>query len=58
MCPYRGYDDWVQRYPREDEICLVSDVINSLTDSPRTVHISGISCAESIELISEYYRAH
>lgn len=54
---YRGYDDWVQRYPREDEIRLVIATINSLVDSPRPVHLSGISCAESIELISEYYHA-
>lgn len=61
MCPsnhlYLGYDDWVQRYPREDEIRLVVDTINALKESPRPVHIAGISCAESIELISEYYRA-
>ncbi len=35
----------------------MKETIISLSDNPRRVHIDGISCAESIELIREYYRS-
>lgn len=34
---------------------MVADVIHSLHKSPRRVHIRGISCIESVELIRHYY---
>lgn len=55
--PYAGYDAWVHQYNREEEISLVQSSIESLRDTlTRRVHIAGISCAESVDLISEYYR--
>lgn len=55
--PYTGYDAWVHQYNREEEISLVQSSIESLRDTlTRRVHIAGISCAESVDLISEYYR--
>lgn len=53
---HTGYDAWVQQYNRADEIELISGILHSLADNPRRVHIAGISCVESIELIAEYYR--
>lgn len=49
-----GYDAW--NHPRTDEITLVSRTIESLK-TPWRIHIAGISCAESIELIRGYYRS-
>lgn len=55
---YTGYDAWVQQYSRDLEMCLVRDILESLTDdSTHRVHIAGISCAESIDLIADYYHA-
>lgn len=54
--PYSGYDRWVQQCNREEEIHLVTSVIHSLVPNPRPVHIAGISCTESVELIAEYYQ--
>lgn len=54
---YNGFDDWLSHFPREEEIKLVEKTILSISNSPRRVHIDGISCAESVELIREYYRS-
>jgi len=53
---HTGYDAWVQQYNRADEIELISGILDSLAENPRRVHIAGISCVESIELLAEYYR--
>lgn len=53
---YLWYDDWVQQYPREYELQVVKNAINSLWDNPRKIHIAGLSCAESVDLIATYYR--
>lgn len=53
---FRGYDDWVQSYPRAEEIDLITDTIASLRIHPRRVHIAWISARESVEALREYYR--
>lgn len=53
---YTGYDSWVQLYLRDVEISWVADILKSITDHPaRRVHIAGISCAESLDLLADYY---
>jgi len=51
----RGYDDWVQKYPRDDEISAIKSILDSLDMHPRRIHIAGISCIESVDLIRSYY---
>lgn len=51
----KGYDDWTQQYARDDEIQAISDILESLHTTPRRIHIVGISCVESIELLRDYY---
>lgn len=34
---------------------MVTDLIQSLSVNPRRVHVNGISCIESVELIRRYY---
>ena len=49
------YDHWVQCFARDDEINLIKDTLTSLEKIPRRIHIAGISTAESVWLLAEYY---
>lgn len=49
------YDAFVQYFPRDKEIDFVKNALLSLQDNPRRMHIRGISCAESMDLLYEYY---
>jgi hypothetical protein len=50
-----GYDDWIQLYPKKNEIDTIAILLDSLQKNPRRVHIAGVSCGESISLIRAYY---
>jgi len=51
----RGYDEWTQSYDRQKEIAFLQDIIDSLRENPRRIHVRGLSCAESFTLLADYY---
>ncbi len=54
---YIGYDDWVSYFSRSDESYIVSQCIQQVKQTPsKRLHIRGISTAESVEQIRDYYR--
>jgi hypothetical protein len=54
---YRGFDDWREHFPREEELSLVqSTLARAKENSAYRGHIQGISLAESVELLREYYK--
>ena len=54
---YRGFDDWRAHFPQEEELSLVRHTLQMAQSDPTyRAHIQGISLAESIELLREYYR--
>lgn len=54
---YRGFDDWREYFPREEELSLVRNTLKTAKENPTyRGHIQGISLAESVELLREYYR--
>ncbi|MBP7806426.1 hypothetical protein KA057_01955 [Candidatus Gracilibacteria bacterium] len=54
---YLGYDDWVSHFSREDEAKIVAEIIEQVKLFPgKRIHICGISTAESVERIRDYYR--
>lgn len=53
---YVWYDDWVQRYSRQEEVDFVVSILASLSKNPRPIHIIGLTCSESWDIVAEYYR--
>jgi len=54
---WNGYDDWVQLFSPESEINLVKEIIQKAQkDTSYRAHIRGISLAESIKILREYYK--
>jgi hypothetical protein len=55
---WNGYDSWVQLFPLDEEINLVRSTIKKAQeDASYRGHIRGISLAESVEILRDYYRA-
>jgi hypothetical protein len=55
---WNGYDSWVQLFPLDEEINLVRSIIKKAQeDASYRGHIRGISLAESVEILRDYYRA-
>ena len=54
---YSGFDDWLNHFPREEELSLVQNTLRMAQEDPKyRGHIRGISLAESVELLREYYK--
>lgn len=54
---WAGYDSWVQSFSPEEEINLIREMIQRAErDMSYRGHIRGISLAESVEILRDYYR--
>ncbi len=58
VADWYGYDAWVGSFAADEEISLVRETIKKAqADISYRGHIRGISLAESIEILREYYRS-